>query len=301
LKQDEWMKLLRFVGGLGLLFILYSLWMWQMTAQGLPDSYLNPVLALELVEKGSDIKQILGAEDGRAGEFIQKNTYKDFGYIALYAGSLSGWACCSRECSFRGRRFLGFAAAACAAIAAVLDLIEDRGMLKAIASEASDSRANSIRYSSLGKWAFLFVFSLLVGLIVMRLRGVFWLPMFCFLAAGLVGLAGVVLNLLRPKFYWTFPMATIGLGGGLIIPSFVLILRPDKLLSNTRLAVWTLPGRTAVIILTRKADARARASSRNQNSPTELSHDTNAALKPAHVIANGHCALINLLNRPRLA
>jgi hypothetical protein len=217
---------IRLVAGLGFLFVLYSLWMGQMTARGLPDGYRNPVLALELVKNASDIKQILGAEHGRAGEFIKKSTYKDFGYIAVYAVFFIWVSMLLSRMPFPSARSVGFAGAACAASAAVLDFIEDRGMLRAIAGEASDSLANSIRYPSLGKWAFLFVFSLLVGVLLIARRSVFWLPGFCFLAAGVIGLAGVILNLLRPKFYWTFPAATIGLGVGVVILSFVLILRP---------------------------------------------------------------------------
>ena len=52
-----------------------------------------------------------------------------------------------------------------------MDLIEDRGMLKAIAGEASDSLANSIRYPSLAKWGLLFLFSLIVGLLLSAAPG----------------------------------------------------------------------------------------------------------------------------------
>jgi len=40
---------IRVVGILALLFILYSLWMGQMKASGLPAGYTSPVLALETV------------------------------------------------------------------------------------------------------------------------------------------------------------------------------------------------------------------------------------------------------------
>ena len=44
----------RIVGALAVLFTVYSLWMGEMIAQGLPDGYRNPVLALELVKNGAD-------------------------------------------------------------------------------------------------------------------------------------------------------------------------------------------------------------------------------------------------------
>lgn len=47
-----------------------------MKARDLPDSYSNPVLALELVKNGADIEQILRAESGQTATFIKRNTYK---------------------------------------------------------------------------------------------------------------------------------------------------------------------------------------------------------------------------------
>ena len=63
---------------------------------------------------------------------------------------------------FSWAKWAGYAAAICASLAAVMDLIEGRGMLRAIAGEATDGLANSIRYPSLVKWRVLFLFSLLV-------------------------------------------------------------------------------------------------------------------------------------------
>ena len=76
---------IRIVGGMAFLFILYSVWMGQMTANGLPGGYRNPVLAFELVKSGDHINQIMAAEDGKARDFISRSIYKDFGYIFVYA------------------------------------------------------------------------------------------------------------------------------------------------------------------------------------------------------------------------
>src|SRR6266567_3805197 len=155
------------IAGLAFLFILYSVWMGQMVAQGLPDGYRNPVLALELVKNGKDIEQILSAEGGRAFEFVKKSTYKDFGYILVYAVFFISLSLLLSREDFSWTRLVGWLAAGCVAVAAVLDLIEDRGMLRAIAGAASDSLARSIRYPSLAKWAFLFIFSLLAAEILL--------------------------------------------------------------------------------------------------------------------------------------
>ena len=142
---------IRIVAGLAFFFILYSVWMGQMTAQGLPDDYRNPVLALELVKNGPDIKKIVeakpvNAEDGSVRDFLRRSTYKDFGFILVYALFFIALSLLLSRTNLSWARWAGYLAAVCAALGAIMDLIEDRGMLKAIAGEASDSLANSIRY-----------------------------------------------------------------------------------------------------------------------------------------------------------
>jgi hypothetical protein len=222
----------RIVGGLAFLFILYSLWMGQMTVQGLPDCYSNPVLALELVKNGADIKTIVGPEGGDVQKFLKKSTTKDFGYIVVYAIFFVALGLLLSRMSFSSAGWVGSLAATCAVVAAVLDVIEDLGMLKAIDGEASDSLANSIRYPSLAKWAFLFVFSLLVGLLLIARRDVFVIPAVVFLLAALLGLGGVILNLLRPSFYWMFPAALLDLGLGVIFLAVSLSFWPAKFLNR---------------------------------------------------------------------
>ena len=108
-------------------------------------------------------------------------------------------------------------------------------MLKATstpAGAATDSLANSIRYPSLAKWALLFVFCLLVGVTLSRRQGWLLIPGLAFLIAALLGLSGVTLNLLSPKFYWMFP-ASIGLLGlGIICIAITFTLWPQKVLNK---------------------------------------------------------------------
>src|SRR5207249_795927 len=145
---------IRVIAGLAFLFILYSVWMGQMTAQGLPDRYSNPVLALELVKNGADIKTIVGPEGGDVRKFLRKSTTKDFGYIVVYAMFFVALSLLLSRMNFSWARWVGWLAAACAVLAAILDVIEDLGMLKAIKGQASDSLANSIRYPSLASGLF---------------------------------------------------------------------------------------------------------------------------------------------------
>ncbi|HEV8427064.1 MAG TPA: hypothetical protein VGQ41_04075 [Pyrinomonadaceae bacterium] len=225
----------RVVGVLAVLFILYSLWLGQMEAPGLPAGYTNPVLALELAGNGSEIDAINRFEGGKAAEFIRRQVLKDFGYIGVYVGFFSCLALLFAELVSGGSKYLNLGAMGCAAMAGVFDVIENIGMLKAVstpAGTATDSLANSIRYPSLAKWAFLFVFCLLVGLTLARLRGWLLIPGLAFLIAALLGLSGVTLNLLSPKSYWMFPASVRFLGFGIICVAITFTLWPQRVLSK---------------------------------------------------------------------
>lgn len=127
---------------------------------------------------------------------------------------------------------VGPLAATCVVIAAVLDVIENLGMSKAIAGDVSDSLANSIRYSSLAKWAFLFLFSLLIGVLLMWGRDLFAIPGLLFLFAALLGLSGVITNLLQPRFYWMFPASIVSVGLAVIFIAFTFTICPEKFLKK---------------------------------------------------------------------
>jgi len=165
-------------------------------------------------------------------KFLRKSTYKDFGYILVYAIFFVALGLLLSRMNFSWARWVGWLAAACAVVAAVLDVIEDLGMLKAIKGQASDSLANSIRYPSLAKWALLFVFSLLVGLLLIARRDVFVIPAVLFLLTALLGLMGVIFNLLRPSFYWMFPAALLDLGLGVIFLAIAFSFWPAKFLNK---------------------------------------------------------------------
>ena len=104
-------------------------------------------------------------------------------------------------------------------------------MLKAIGGEATDALANSIRYTSLSKWALLFLFSLLVGLLMIP-RGLFAPAGGLLLLAAVLGLSGVFLNLFRPKFYWTFEVSVLIMGAAAIFLTLVFIFWPGRVLSK---------------------------------------------------------------------
>ena len=226
---------IRVIGILALLFILYSLWMGQMKATGLPAGYTSPVLALELAANGAEIDAINRSEGGKAAAFIKQQLFKDFGYIAIYVVFFSCLALLLTELVSDWTKYLSLAAVVCAVLAGVFDLFENRGMLKAVstpADAATDSLANSIRYPSLAKWALFFIFCLLAGVILSRLGGWILIPGLAFLIAALLGLSGVTLNLLRPKFYWMFPMSIRVLGVSIICIAIAFTIWPQKVLNK---------------------------------------------------------------------
>ena len=204
-----------------------------MKASGLPAGYTNPVLALELAASGTDIDAINRAEGATA--FIKKQLRKDSGYIAIYVVFFSCLAFLLTELISDWSKYLSLAAVVCALLAGVFDVFENRGMRKAVATpigSATDSLANSIRYPSLAKWALFFIFCLLAGITLSRLGGWLLIPGLAFLIAALLGLSGVTLNLLRPKFYWMLPASIPVLGVGIICIAIAFTIWPEKVLNK---------------------------------------------------------------------
>ncbi len=225
----------RIVGVLALVFLIYSLWMGRMNARELCSGYTNPVLALELAANGGEIDMINRSEEGKSTDFIKKQLSKDSGYIAIYVVFFSCLALLLSELSSDWSKYLSLVAIVCAVLAGVFDLFENRGMSKAVSTpigSATDSLANSIRYPSLAKWALFFIFCLLAGVILSRLQGWLLIPGLAFLIAALLGLSGVTLNLLRPKFYWMFPMSIRVLGVSIIFIAIAFTIWPQKVLNR---------------------------------------------------------------------
>jgi hypothetical protein len=73
---------------------------------------------------------------------------------------------------------------------------------------------------------------LLVGLTLSRLQGWLLIPGLAFLIAALLGLSGVTLNLLRPKFYWIFPASLGFLSFGIICIAITFTFWPGKVLTR---------------------------------------------------------------------
>ena len=131
----------------------------------LPRGFQHPVFAAELVMNAAEIVQVYGTNAQRGAciatqpgaaepwdcasmRVLRLNTWADFLFIACYGSmlfflgrSLHGW--------------VGLAIAMLAPLAALADVVENIGILRATAEPASDALAAMIRTPSLVKWALL--------------------------------------------------------------------------------------------------------------------------------------------------
>jgi hypothetical protein len=244
----KWLSLetqLRLIGGLVVLLAGYFAWMGQLTLDGLPDGYKNPVLALELVEKGTHIDQInraqkkVGDQIVTANAFISRQLRKDSGFIILYVLLFSLLAFALAQLTRAQWKWAALVGIACAVLAGILDFVENSGMRKALAltqGEGTDELANMIRYPSLAKWALTFIFLVLIGLIFILGRQAGSLHAlgfgFLLLLGGLVGLSGVIANLCKPQNYVMFPLALLVQAVGFVWLALVFLIRPAAIVSR---------------------------------------------------------------------
>jgi len=224
----------RLVGILAILFLLYSVWMGKMRSAELPGGYESPVLALELVKSGADIDLINKADGGRARAFIRSNVYKDFGLAFLYVLTFGSLSLVLARITSPKSKWIGWTATIFIVLAGFLDLLENSRMQEAIAltQGATDSLAQAIRYSSLAKWTALYLFALFVGVVLFTRSG--WLLGIglCFLATAVIGLSGVIFNLLDPRFYWMFPTSLLTIGLATFLTALQFTLVPSEVLDQ---------------------------------------------------------------------
>jgi len=208
----------RLIGVLSFTFIAYAAWLGAPTADGLPDGYKNPVLALELVKNEEDIIRIRDARGARVA--ITNQLRKDPGFIALYVAQFSAVGLLLLRTVSTPLKWVAGLGVICVVVAGVFDLIENRGMRQAL--EPTSPRtglANSIRYPALIKWALIYVFAILTGSQFVGRHELGTISLLSFgwvlLLGGIIGLAGTILNALRPRFYITFliSLALLSLAG----------------------------------------------------------------------------------------
>lgn len=95
--------------------------------------------------------------------------------------------------------------------------------------------ANMIRYPSLAKWALIYIFSVLIGIVFLwgRRHGLNPLIMgLLFLIGGVVGLSGVIANLYQPQFYKMFPLSQLIMAPGSLWLAIVFTFKPARIISD---------------------------------------------------------------------
>lgn len=224
---------IRLVGALAIVLVLLTIWLGQMNSQQLPGGYQSPVLAMELPRSGADIDAINRADEGKARTFILNHLSKDLVFLFSYTLLFAGLSLVLSQLSASEARWIGVVAAVLAVLTGIFDYLENSRMLAAVATtpgSATDALANSIRFWSLTKWSTLFLVCFSVGLILFTRAG--WLlgTGIFFLAAAVIGLTGVALNFIEPKFYWMFPTSTLSMGVAILMIAIQFTLTPQEVL-----------------------------------------------------------------------
>jgi hypothetical protein len=226
---------IRVVGALAIVLVLVSIWMGRMNSEQLPGGFKSPVLAMELPKSGADIDAINRADDGKARAFVLQHLSKDVAFLFSYTLLFTGLGLVLSQLSATSARWIGLIAVVLAVLAGVFDFIENSKMLEAVGTTpgtATDALANSIRCWSLTKWSTLYLYSFSIGLILFTRSGWLLTIGLFFLATAVIGLTGVIFNVIEPKFYWMFPRSTLSLGLATLIIAIQFTLAPSEVLDQ---------------------------------------------------------------------
>jgi hypothetical protein len=177
-----------------------------------PRGIANPVLALQMARNVGEVDAILSDAPSPDREAMRIKQYVDFVFIACYVGLYIALA-----------RMLGTRAAAiaalCGGIAAVFDVIENVGILRAVdtpLARTTQSMVDAIRFPSLIKWTLVWIATAIFG--ALFLRSVGWLRRSIgavnLVAAGL-GFIGLFDNAL---LVWAGIPLLVGIAGLVALP-----------------------------------------------------------------------------------
>jgi hypothetical protein len=180
----------------------------------------NPVLAMEVARSVDEVDAILGDAPSPDREAMRLKQFADFGFICAYAAL---FVLMSLFLIPQGRA-LAISVGALGLIAAVLDVIENLGILRVVNTDlthTTQTMIDAVRYPSLAKWALV---SLAMGMLAIllwktRQTGLRIIAVFDGLAAAL-GLYGLYDN---ASLGWSgLPM----LGG--LLGLAILYFRPGR-------------------------------------------------------------------------
>jgi hypothetical protein len=154
----------------------------------------NPVLAMEVARNVAEVDAILSEAPSPDREAMRIKQYADFGFISGYAGLfvLMGILLIPQG------RAMAISAAVLGVIAAILDVIENLGILRIVNADlahTTQAMIDAVRYPSLTKWTLASIALGLLAILLIRVRragprivGAFYL------IAALLGLCGVYDN-----------------------------------------------------------------------------------------------------------
>lgn len=142
------------------------------------SGFTKHVLAIELVRTNSDVQEIVGELGDPNREIMRGKVQKDFFFIPSYALLFAALGWLLGRSNYRFAIWVGAAIAACAAGAAVFDVIENLRILDVLDARLTDTTQtmlDSLRSASLVKWALVFIAMALLSPIAFLRRELFTL------------------------------------------------------------------------------------------------------------------------------
>ncbi len=180
------------------------------------SGFTKHVLAIELVRANSDVQEIVGELGDPNREVMRGKVQKDFFFIPSYALLFAALGWLLGRSNYRFAIWVGAAIVACAAGAAVFDVIENLRIFHVLDARLADTTqtiVDRLRSASLVKWALVFIAMALLSPIGFLRREMFTLPIgpprlagvfgviiaLAYLVAAIIGLIGLKQNPLIEK------------------------------------------------------------------------------------------------------
>ena len=180
------------------------------------SGFTNHVLAIELVRTPDDVLEIVGELGDPNREVMRGKVRKDFLFIPSYGLLFAALGWLLGRSHNRYARWVGIAIVACAAGAAVFDVMENQWILRILdvrLADTSETMLDSVHSAALVKWALVFIALALLSPIVLLRRELFTLPIgssrlgsilgviiaLAYLLAATIGLIGLTRNPLIEK------------------------------------------------------------------------------------------------------
>jgi hypothetical protein len=129
----------------------------------------NPVLAMEVARKVSEVDAILSEAPSPDREAMRIKQYADFGFICAYTALYVVMSLLLK----REGRVLAILAAVLGVLAAIFDVIENLGILRIVNTDlahTTQAMIDAVRYPSLTKWTLASIALGLLATLLMRVQ-----------------------------------------------------------------------------------------------------------------------------------